>query len=148
MVEASFHSCWLFLSYKIFVERFVHFRLEYRLTLEQLSNPSSAFGVLVTKPVSPPTPPGAIICTEHTCLPSFWRESNSWHPAASRSLTFDSEAAGCEARDPPMRKMRNCEWATSHPLIFIALSALLSYPTTGRAGWGADPRETTRKAQR
>ena len=23
-------------------------------------------------------------------------------------------------------------------MIFIALSALLSYPTTGRAGWGAD----------
>ena len=51
---------------------------------------------------------------------------------------FDCGATESEARDPLLRTMRNCEWATSHIFISLALSALLGYPTTGRAGWGAD----------
>lgn len=78
------------------------------------------------------------LCVAHIRLPSFYRKSNSWHQAVSRSLTFDNGATESEARDPLLRNMRNCEWARSYRLIILALSALLSYPTTGRAGWGAD----------
>lgn len=100
------------------------------------------------KRVSPWSPPGAMYYqaslasiaspTRGTKLvqnsPSLIVEAT----VTSKLVTKRPEQLGVRRKIRPLRAMRNCEWETSHILIFLALSAFLCHPATGRAGWGAD----------